>query len=108
AELLASLGDAERIENDLPTAASHYQASLEIGEDLNHHGLIMENALKLSDLTEQAGRPEEALEFLKLGMAYKDSIKIMDQNVEIAALVRQYDIEKKESQIQLLEKDKAL
>lgn len=108
AELLASLGDAKQQGGDLIAAADQYRSSLEIGRDLNHHGLIMSNAMKLSSLAEQAGRPRQALEFLKLGMAYKDSIKISEQNVEIAALVRQYDLEKKESQIQLLEKDRAL
>ena len=108
AEILSSLGDVRLQENDIKRAADYYRSSLEIGKQLNHHGLLMDNAMKLSDLTEQGGRPQQALEFLRMGMAYKDSIKISEQNVEIAALVRQYDLEKTENQIQLLEKDKAL
>ncbi len=108
AALLSSLGQTKQQIGDLKSAADYYRSSLEIGKDLNHHGLIMDNAMKLSDLAEQGGRHQQALDYLKLGMAYKDSIKISEQNVEIAALVRQYDLEKKESQIQLLETDKAL
>lgn len=108
AEILLSLGDIKRLQNSFDESEDLYIASLAIAEKLNHHGLLADNSLKLSTLYERRDQPRQALNYLKEGKAYQDSIKISEQNVEIAALIRQYDLENKENQIQLLEKDKAL
>ncbi|WP_051286427.1 tetratricopeptide repeat-containing sensor histidine kinase [Salinimicrobium terrae] len=108
AQILENLGDVHFKQNELVPAGNYYQRSLEIARELNLHGLIMQNSYRLADILERQNQASAALQYLKQGKAYEDSIKITEQNVEIAALIRQYDIEKKEDQIQLLEKDKAL
>lgn len=108
AQILKSLGDIRYSQKQLVMAGNYFQGSLNIARDLNLHGLIMTNSYKLAEILEKQKEPYEALRYLKQGKAYEDSIKFTEQNVEIAALIRQYDIEKKEDQIQLLEKDRAL
>ncbi|MDT0677178.1 tetratricopeptide repeat protein [Autumnicola musiva] len=108
AELLVSLGDIELIQNKPLIAEDYYQNSLILAKDLNQQGLIRENSLKLAGIMERDNKPAEALRYFKQGKAYEDSIELSEQNVEIAALIRKYDLEKKENHIQLLEKDRAL
>ncbi len=108
AEILLSLGDIKTRQNALFEAQEYYQRSLEISEELNQHGLIMENSLRLSEILEQQNNPQAALQYLRQANIYEDSIKLAEQNIEIAALMRQYNLEQKENHIQLLEKDKAL
>lgn len=107
-EILVSLGDIELVRNRLVSAKEYYENSLELAEELNQHGLLMTNYFKLSNILEMEDNPRDALMYYKLGKAYEDSIKLTQQEVEIASLIRKYDLEKKESHIQLLEKDKFL
>lgn len=108
AEILLSLGRIAREENNLFQAEDFFLQSLAISKKLDQHGLLMENSLKLSELYEVKEQPSRALQYLKEGKAFEDSIKLSEQNIQIAALTRQYDFEKKEDQIQLLETDRAL
>ncbi|UZH56164.1 tetratricopeptide repeat protein [Salinimicrobium tongyeongense] len=108
AQILGSLGDVHFNQGALAAARNYYERSLNLAKELNQHGLIMQNSYQLAEILERQNQPSAALQYLKQGKAYEDSIKLEEQNVEIAALIRQYDIEKKEDHIQLLEKDKAL
>ncbi|MDT0690821.1 tetratricopeptide repeat protein [Salegentibacter sp. F188] len=108
AQILGSLGEVKLQQDELTGAREYYENSLQLARDLNQFGLIMQNSYKLAEINEKENQPSAALEYFKQAKAYEDSIKLSEQNVEIAALIREYDIEKKESQIQLLEKDRAL
>ena len=108
AQILMSLGDVFLAQNDFAKATGSYRNSLALARELDQHGLIMANSFGLSNIFERRNLHEQALHYYKQGKAYEDSIKLSEQHVEIAALIRKYDIEKKENQIQLLEKDKAL
>lgn len=108
AEILVSLGDIELKRNNPGSALEFFENSLVLAKQLNQHGLIKENSLRLSEILEKDGRTSEALQYYKQGKSYEDSIKLNEQYVEIAALIRKYDLEKKENHITLLEKDKAL
>lgn len=108
AELLYSLGEIQTEQNQPKKAKVSFLNSLALAEALRHHGLIMNNSYKLSQIYEEENNASQALDYVKQAKIYEDSIKFTDQQVEIAALVRKYDLEKKENFIQLLEKDKAL
>lgn len=108
AGILVSLGDIQLKQDNRTRAAEYYQSSLSLATKLNLHGLIMQNSLRLANILEQQNKPSEALYYLKQGNAYEDSIKLTEQNVQIAALIQQYDIEKKENEIELLQKERAL
>lgn len=108
AEILASLGNIQLEQNNLKNAREYLQRSLSLARELNHQGLIMFNSYKLADLFELQDDRSKALYFFKQGKLYEDSIKLAEQHVKIEALVRKYNVEKKENHIQLLQKDKAL
>jgi len=108
ADLLFSLGEVQSKQNLSQEAQKSYLNSLELAQEFRHHGLIMDNSYKLAQLYENKNKPSQALKYVKQAKVYEDSIKFADQQVEIAALVRKYDLEKKENFIELLKKDKAL
>lgn len=108
AGLLYYLGQTSFNKEDYSKAENYFNQSLEISKQINQFGLIIANTFKISEILEKKGNYKDALELYKLSETYEDSIKIEEQNIKIEALTRQYDLEKKESHIQLLEKDKAL
>ncbi|HET7360407.1 MAG TPA: tetratricopeptide repeat protein [Salinimicrobium sp.] len=108
AEILTSLGNIQLKRNKIDSAREYFQKSLALSKKVGYQGLIMENSFHLANIYEENQNPTQALKFLKLGERYEDSINLAEQNVEIAALIRKYNLEKKENHIQLLQKDKAL
>ncbi|PJX22817.1 hypothetical protein CAP47_07265 [Psychroflexus sp. S27] len=108
AGLLYRIGQVNYNKKNYNKAEDYFSESLEISQQINQLGLIIANTFKISQLLEKKGDYKKALEFYKISETYEDSIKIEDQNIKIEALTRQYNLEKKESHIQLLEKDKAL
>ncbi|WP_143960855.1 tetratricopeptide repeat-containing sensor histidine kinase [Litoribacter populi] len=99
--LLEKMGNQEE-------ASTLFHRSLAISQAMSLKSLAKSNALGLSNISETNSDFELALKYLKLAETYKDSINLHEQETQIAALTRQYDIEKKETQIELLEKDKDL
>lgn len=108
AELLVSLGEIHLGQDKGQQAKEKFQHSLTLAKKLGHFGLLMKNSFKLADIYEKGNKPLQALKYLKQAEVYEDSMKLAEQNVKITALIRKYNIEKKESHIQLLQKDKAL
>lgn len=108
AELLIHLGDTYFKQDKLDKAEEYYHQSLALSKRLTELKLMGTNTYKLSELSEKKRDYKSALSFYKLSQVYKDSIKLNEQNVRIEALTQEYNLEKKENHIQLLEKDKAL
>lgn len=108
AEILTHLGNTYLKKGELNRAEDYYKESLQLSKGLNALAMISTNVLKLSEVSEQKGDYKSALSNFKLSQVYKDSININEQNVKIEALTQEYNLEKKESHIQFLEKDKAL
>lgn len=106
--LLSNLGNTYLKLGDLNLAESYYLNSLDISKDVNHFGLITSNTLNLSEIYERRQRYKAALSYFKTSKHYEDSVNIREQDIKIEALTQEYDLEKKETRIQLLEKDKAL
>lgn len=107
-ELLIHLGDTYFKKRNLTKAEKHYQESLALSEAIHDLALIKASANKLSKVMEEKNDFRAALSYYKLSQSFKDSIKLNEQNVRIEALTQEYNLEKKENQIELLEKDKAL
>lgn len=108
AALLLHLGDTYFKQGNYSKAEQYYQQALKLSKQLGALGLISSSAYKLSEVSEKKGDYKAALTYYKLSQIYTDSIKLNEQNVKIEALTRKYNLEQKESHIQLLEKDKAL
>lgn len=108
AELLIHLGDTHFKRDELNKAEEFYNESLQISKDLNDLQLISTLASKLSQVAEKRNDYKSALSYFRLSQAYEDSINLDEQNFKIEALTQEYNLEKKENQIELLEKNKAL
>lgn len=107
-EILISLGNIEMERKNFEQAEDHFLESLALAKELKQNELVRQSSMKLFQISENRSDYKQALYFYKQSKAYEDSIKLTDQNVRIEALTRKYSLEKKEDQIQLLEKDKAL
>lgn len=108
AGLLIHLGDTYYKKNEFDRAEEYYHQSLALSKQLTDLDLISTSAYKLSGVSEKKDDYKSALSYFQLSQAYKDSIKLNEQNVKIEALTQEYNLEKKENHIQLLEKDTAL
>lgn len=108
AALLIHLGDTYIKKNELQIAEEYYRRSLILSKSMNDFELISSIGAKLSLVAEKSKDLKSALSFFKLSQAYKDSLNLKEQTIKIEALTQEYDLEKKENHIQLLEKDKAL
>jgi len=108
AGILTKLGSLQQKRGNLVQAEDYFMKSLTLSEELEQHGLVRANSLKLSQLLEKRNNHKAALYYYKQAKTYEDSIKLVDQNVKIEMLTNKYNLEKKESQIKLLEKGQAL
>lgn len=107
-EILSRLGELSDKQNRPGHAFDYYHQSMALAKQANSRGLIMADAESLAKIYESRNNPRKALEYFKVAQIYKDSIDLSEQQIQIAALTTSYDIEKKESRIQLLEKEKKL
>lgn len=108
AELLSLLGEARKLQQQNQEALSYYKKSQEITDSVANKGLIMANALNMAQIYESQNRPVEALHNYKLAQRFSDSINLHNQEIQIMALTKNHELEKKESQIEQLgiEKDR--
>ncbi|QDH78070.1 tetratricopeptide repeat protein [Echinicola soli] len=108
ADIAKRQGDVYRKLGHSEEAIKLYNDSWELAEKVKNKGLIKECSYWLSTIYKQRGEYQKALEYLTLSQQYKDSVALLNQQTQIAAIEKRYAIEKKESQIELLQKDKAL
>lgn len=108
AELLKHLGDVSKHTKNYASAIDYYRESMDLATDSKNNGLLMSLHYQLSDVYEEQSDPVKALAHYKISQQYKDSVDLRKQETEIAAIENRYALEKKESQITLLKKDKVL
>lgn len=108
AGILKNLGNLYLMQGNLRRAEDYFQKSLGLAKQLQQNELVRENSIKLSQILESEDNYEQALYYYKQANAYEDSIQLTNQNVRIEMLTRKYNLEKKENQIKLLQKDKVL
>ncbi|MDQ7917955.1 tetratricopeptide repeat protein [Mesonia sp. MT50] len=108
AEILRNLGSLQFKRGNTALAEDYFQESLSLAKEIQQNELVRENSMKLSQILEDEGNYEHALYYYKQANAYEDSIQLTNQNVRIEMLTRKYNLEKKENQIKLLQKDKVL
>lgn len=101
-QLLVHLGSLYGEKGDMQRSINYYSESMEMAKELNNRNLIMDNAFLLAEAYEQLNSPAQALHYLKIGQSNKDSINFYQQSVQIESLKRQYDLENKEREIDLL------
>ncbi|WP_161629751.1 MULTISPECIES: histidine kinase [Rhodonellum] len=108
AGLLSNLGQASLRVGQTHASKNYYLKSLELAKEINNKALIMQSAKGLADVSEKLADYKNSLLYTHFSNQYKDSINLFEQETQIAAITRQYDLEKKESQIVLLEKNRNL
>jgi tetratricopeptide (TPR) repeat protein len=108
ADLLHSIGDTHLNLNQIELALAYFDSSMVLAEELNNKQLIKSNAFGISAGYEALANYSEAFSFYKLATEYKDSINLVEQETEIAALQRQYDLERQDAEIELLETERNL
>lgn len=108
AQMLHSLGNVQQRIGQLPEALKFYHQSIGIADSLRSKSLIMENAYKISDIKKRQGDYRSALDYYQRAENYEDSIDMAKQEVQVAGLIHQYNLDKKEAQIALLENEKLL
>lgn len=77
-------------------------------KDLKHKGLIISISKLLYEIHKDNQEFNEALTNHVLWRDYQDSLNLQQQEVEVLALNKQYDLEKKESEITSLKKEKQI
>ncbi|MFC1852204.1 tetratricopeptide repeat protein [candidate division CSSED10-310 bacterium] len=102
------IGQVHKYHNHYSLAAEFLQKSLELAQHIGAQDLEMEAYQEFSALEEGARRNQRALFYYKRYEAVKDQIYNTDKQKLIAEIQTRYETEKKEQEIQLLNKEKEL
>lgn len=108
AETLNNLGQVFISLEKYNTAASNIEDALSIAQELNAKAIIADSYFYLSKLYENTSDYKAALSYSKLFNSTKDSIYNVEQNRRIQKLHEEYILQKKDTEIQILKKDKEL
>ncbi len=108
ADVLLHLGNISQLREKYANAIGYYNKCQALAKEINSMELLKESAHQLSAIYEKQGLLAKALEYYKTFLQYKDSVALIEQETQITAIEKKFAIEKKESQIALLEKDKVL
>lgn len=108
AALMASLGELQHRLGNQNTALNLYIQSLKLADSIRNKALIAENAYHIYEIKKEQHKYSEALYYYQKASSYKDSISLFRQKVKIEALTNQYNLEKKESEIEILQKENLL
>lgn len=92
--------------NDIVNASKKYESAISIAEKLNLKPDLIEIYKSYAKANANAGKFEKAFKYHELFSTLKDSIFTSDNAKSMAEMSRKYDSEKKQSQIELLNKDK--
>lgn len=102
ANALLRLGQVSYIQKKYYRSISQLEKSASLSQQVKSKALLQATALATSSAYEALKNYPLALKHYKLSRDYQDSINLDKQNVEIASINRQYNIAKKETEIELL------
>jgi len=103
-----NIGGIYSEQRNYPDARKHLDDCLALSKEIGNKLLIKEVYYSLSKLDSAEGNFAQALEHYKKFTLYKDSLRIEENKTQIDGLLIQYETEKKDREIELLNKDKAL
>jgi tetratricopeptide (TPR) repeat protein len=108
ASMLIALGEVNSQTGKTAKSLEYLRQAHQMAKALNNKALIMESARLISETFETNGNFAQALAYFKTAQAYKDSLSLTEQEATIAGLRMEYDFEKKEAELSLLQSDKEL
>lgn len=103
-----NIGDTYRSEKKYKEAIAILEEGMKIAEEMGAKSNLKETARSLSEVYEDMGRNDKALEYYKVFTALKDSIFTLESANQVNELSAKYETEKKQKEIELLKKDKDL
>lgn len=103
-----NLGEIAAKQNKNKEALNYYKEAYRIFKNQNEKKNLKDICYNLANLYAKQNKYVEAFEFQKLYSAYNDSIINEETNTTIAELQTKYEVEKKDIQILLLDKEKML
>lgn len=106
ASMMIALGEVSKQKNNLTKSLNYFQQAFTLSREVNNKALIMESARLMSDTYERRGDFGQALTYFKTASAYKDSLSLIDQEATIEGLRMEYDFEKQEAELNLLQAEK--
>jgi len=105
---LVGLAQAYFAKADIASSIEAYKQSIEVGKDLNAITEIKDAYQGLSKAYAEQADYSNAFKYQNLLLAIKDTIYNINTDKKLGTLQFTFDIEKKESQISLLNKDKEI
>ena len=105
---LPFLSEIYKKRGDYQKAMQYAEKSLEVGQEYGLKEQIRDANLLLSELNELTGNTDESLKYFKRYSIYKDSINNIGLVQQMARLRTDYEIEQKQSEVDLLEKEAAI
>jgi signal transduction histidine kinase len=86
----------------------HMMAAFRLMKENRMKRLVMETALEISEMLEREGNYNKALEFTRIYTTYRDSIYNENNDKKLQQLQYDYELEKKQRQIEQLKKNKEI
>ncbi|MEN8186943.1 MAG: adenylate/guanylate cyclase domain-containing protein [Bacteroidota bacterium] len=99
---LMYMSDIYNDQNDITTALSYAQRSLELAQKYGLKRQISDANLKLSQLYEQDGNMRESIKYYKNHIAYRDSVNNLKNVQQIANLRTDFEVSRKQIEVDLL------
>src|SRR5690606_25257423 len=108
ANTLLELGNLDALRQQYTQSLSKLEQAMQIAGELNDQELLQATAKTISEHYEALNNYPLALRYYKLAQNYQDSINLTNQAVQVSAIARRYDVEKKESEIELLKAEQSV
>ncbi len=105
---LNEMGNTFKDQNDFKTALTYYMRSKDMAQTIGSNNNLKDAYENLANCYEELGDYQSAFRYQKLFGAIKDTIYTIEKDKRIEGLQFQYEIEKKESEITLLNQENAL
>lgn len=102
---LINIGDVYIKLQNYDKASIYIEQSLKLAEDIEAKELITHSYIAFSDLYSAKNNYKKSLKYYKLYSELKDSIFTEDMSKKIAEMQTKYETEKKEKEIELLQKN---
>ncbi len=94
--------------NKMQRAMFYAQHSLQMANNMHSLNLMRENYFVLYEIHKKTKENDKALYFYELGISMQDSLLDEDKHLELYKLQTDYELDRREAKIKLLDKDKKL
>ncbi|HWK99270.1 MAG TPA: histidine kinase, partial [Parapedobacter sp.] len=108
ANTLLEFGNLGALRQQYTQSLSKLEQAMRIAGELNDQELLKAIAGAISEHHEALNNYLLALRYYKMAQNYQDSINLTNQAVQVSAIARRYDVEKKESEIELLKAEQSV